>query len=90
MGTVIQYKRANSARWAQVNPVLRAGEPGLELDTNRVKYGDGTKRWNDLPYSGSGDGGSTVDLTSHINSTSPHPVYDDMESLVGLYENAKV
>lgn len=85
----IQFKRARAVRWASVNPILSEGEPGLEMDTGRVKYGDGVTRWNDLPYATSG-GGETVDLTSHINSTSPHPVYDDMESLTGLYENAKV
>ena len=84
----IQIKRAKAVRWASVNPILADGEPGLEKDSAKVKYGDGITRWNDLPYSTGG--GETVDLTSHIISNSPHPVYDDMESLTGLYENAKV
>lgn len=29
-------------------------------------------------------------LTAHINSETPHPVYDDGPSLLLLYENAKV
>lgn len=31
-----------------------------------------------------------ADLTGHINSETPHPVYDDGISLVLLYQNAKV
>jgi hypothetical protein len=32
--------------------VLLAGEIGLEIDStrNRMKIGDGTTAWNDLPY----------------------------------------
>jgi lysophospholipase L1-like esterase len=29
---------------------LAAGEPGVELDTNRFKIGNGTSAWNSLPY----------------------------------------
>lgn len=88
----IQFKRSTAVRWASVNPILSAGEPGLEMDTGKVKYGDGSTRWNDLPYSTSGSNGGGVpgDISDHINSPTPHPVYDDMQSLVGLYENAKV
>ena len=92
MALVIQYKRATASRWTEINPLLAAGEPGLELGTNRVKYGDGVRRWNDLPYSAEASSGNdnSGQLTEHVNSLTPHPVYDDMESLTGLYENAKV
>jgi hypothetical protein len=36
--------------WSQVNPLLRLAEPGFESNTNRLKIGDGVRRWNDLPY----------------------------------------
>lgn len=104
MTVVFKFLRADAARWALKNPVLRAGEPGLEIDTNDLKIGDGVTPWNDLPYhldktsiaemvaemivdSGGGGGGS---VTAHINSPTPHPVYDDGPSLTLLYENAKV
>jgi hypothetical protein len=35
-----------------VNPILEDGEPGLEIDTNQIKYGDGNSSWQTLPYSG--------------------------------------
>lgn len=36
--------------WTSVNPLLRLAEPGFESDTNRLKIGDGVRRWNSLPY----------------------------------------
>lgn len=91
MGQVtIKLRRGFATEWTARNPTLAAGEPGLEIDTNRVKYGDGSTRWSDLPYSAAGTGGLPLDLSEHVNSSTPHPVYDDMQSLVGLYENAKV
>ena len=51
----LQLKRGTSARWVEVNPVLAAGEPGFEYDTKKLKIGDGTTAWCDLPYIGYGD-----------------------------------
>lgn len=49
--TRFQHRRGSAARWAELNPVLREGEMGLELDTRRIKFGDGVKAWNALEYS---------------------------------------
>lgn len=46
----IQARRGTAATWTSANPVLAAGEPGYETDTNRVKLGDGTTAWTSLPY----------------------------------------
>lgn len=51
----ILLRRDDSANWAAANPVLGLGEPGFEVDTDRLKIGDGTTAWNDLPYIGIGD-----------------------------------
>src|ERR1044072_9258260 len=48
----IQVKRGNAADWTSSNPVLQEGEPGVEIDTGKVKFGNGMARWSDLPYSG--------------------------------------
>jgi hypothetical protein len=51
MSTVrIQVRRGTEAQWAQVNPILAAGEVGLESDTNYFKFGTGSVAWNALPY----------------------------------------
>lgn len=36
--------------WASKDPVLGLHEPGHEVDTNRLKIGDGVKKWSQLPY----------------------------------------
>lgn len=54
MAIQIQLRRGTTAQWAEADPILSAGEPGYETDTNKIKYGDGTTNWNDLPYSGAG------------------------------------
>lgn len=43
-------RRASAATWTSLNPVLLAGELGIEKDTDRFKIGDGVTAWNDLPY----------------------------------------
>jgi hypothetical protein len=41
---------AGQSKWSGVNPVLAQGELGYEIDTNRVKIGDGLTAWNGLSY----------------------------------------
>lgn len=36
--------------WHTLNPILLSGEIGIEIDTRRVKVGDGIHNWIDLPY----------------------------------------
>lgn len=50
LNTTFQLKRGTSERWAEVNPVLAAGEPGFELDTFKLKIGNGIDSYDDLPY----------------------------------------
>jgi len=46
-----QLRRGTSAEWIAAYPVyLRLGEPGIETDTNRLKFGDGIREWQALPY----------------------------------------
>ena len=46
----MQQKRGLASRWTSTNPVLLAGELGVESDTNKMKIGDGTTHWTDLAY----------------------------------------
>jgi hypothetical protein len=88
----IQLRRDLATVWAEKNPRLASGEPGFEEDTGKLKIGNGAWHWNQLPYIDfSGDPGDiSAVLAAHVNSLTPHPVYDDGPSLVLLYENAKV
>ena len=46
----IQLKRDTAANWTSFNPILRAGEVGIETDTQRLKIGDGSSTWSARPY----------------------------------------
>jgi hypothetical protein len=48
--TIIKLRRDTAANWLSTNPVLAAGEKGLESDTGLQKIGDGLTTWNALPY----------------------------------------
>jgi len=48
----LQFRRDTSTNWTSTNPLLASGEMGIELDTHTFKIGDGTSRWNNLPYGG--------------------------------------
>jgi hypothetical protein len=94
----IRFRRAWAEDWESVNPILGDGEPGFDRTNNMLKVGDGLTAWNDLDYLTPPDSGAIITgdvaidsvMASHINDTTPHPVYDDGPSLVLLYQNAKV
>jgi hypothetical protein len=97
--TRIRLRRAWTADWEDVNPVLNDGEPGYDKSNNMIKIGDGVTPWKQLPYLTppptapviiSGDVAMDVVMTTHIEDETPHPAYDDGPSLLLLYQNAKV
>ena len=50
MANRIQLRRGSAQEWANVNPTLAIGELGIEIDTGRIKIGDGVTAWNSLRY----------------------------------------
>ena len=50
MAVQIQMRRDTAAAWTAANPVLAAGEMGLETDTTYYKIGNGSTAWNSLAY----------------------------------------
>jgi hypothetical protein len=85
-----KFRRAFASEWTSTNPVLSAGEPGVERDTGNFKIGDGVTPWTDLAYFTPVDPLAGDSLPDHILSELPHPVYDSGASFTLLYENAKV
>jgi len=63
MATKIQLRRDLAQSWTRTNPVLGQGEPGLETDTNQIKYGNGHSAWRDLPYARAVGEGANLDVT---------------------------
>ncbi len=74
--TKIQHFRGTAARWTEINPVLAAGELGLETDTNKIKFGDGTSTWSALSYAGGSSSVTTLDSLTDV--TAPSPATDDI------------
>tara|TARA_R110000868_G_scaffold395214_1_gene666799 strand:+ start:1959 stop:2786 length:828 start_codon:yes stop_codon:yes gene_type:complete len=66
MPVQIQIRNGTAAQWTSANPVLAAGEIGIENDTRKQKFGDGTTAWNSLSYSGGGTV-SSVGGTGSVN-----------------------
>ena len=48
--TTFKFRRNLASYWAEKNPVLAEGEPCFELDTGKLKIGNGTTAYNDLSY----------------------------------------
>lgn len=70
-----------AALWTQKNPLLQRGEIGYEVDTHKVKIGDGVTYWNDLAYIDA-SGGTWGDITGDINDQT-----DLKDALDGLQTN---
>lgn len=75
MADIIQVRRDLAANWTSANPTLAQGELGLETDTLKIKYGDGSTAWNSLGYfvaAADGkvkiDSGATPDYLGAANS----------------------
>ena len=49
----VQLKGGTAAALTAANPLLAQREIAVEVDTGKIKVGNGSNYWNDLPYSGS-------------------------------------
>lgn len=75
MSSKIQIRRDTAANWTATNPVLAQGEPGLETDTRKIKYGTGSTAWNLLDYASGGSTGGgdfTTGFTDGVNDNTWH------------------
>ena len=68
----ILFRRGYAVEWQNLNPVLRSGEPGFEIDTGKIKIGDGKKSWNELPSLESGS--SISQMLGSVESRDQLPV----------------
>ena len=77
----IILRRDTSVNWEANNPVLLSGEPGYEINTGKLKIGDGSSTWTNLDYyaGATGDTGATgpIGITGAIGAigaTGPMPI----------------
>lgn len=72
--TTFQVKRGTAARWEELNPILNPGEPGFEIDTFKLKIGNGSTPWKELPYVNDVDiatNADAMDLLAEIGIITP-------------------
>lgn len=50
LNSKIQIRNDTAAAWKAANPVLLKGEIGIEIDTRKLKIGDGISQWAALKY----------------------------------------
>lgn len=48
----LKHRYDTASNWTSNNPTLLAGELGIESDTKKFKFGDGTTAWTALGYAG--------------------------------------
>lgn len=56
----MQFRRGTTSEWSSANPVLAAGELGLDTTLSKFKIGDGTTAWNSLGYASGQRGESMI------------------------------
>lgn len=56
MADIYLFRRKTAADWTSQNPVLLEGELGLETDTGKFKFGNGSTTWTGRPYAGASVG----------------------------------
>ena len=54
---------ATTQEWQSNNPILLAGEIGIESDSHKMKAGDGSTPYNSLPFLGGGGQPITKQIT---------------------------
>ena len=74
--STLTFRRGTAAEWAEIDPILKIGEPGYAFDIKILKVGDGENPWSELPAFTSSENsiyeilvdGTPVDITSGVAS----------------------
>lgn len=66
-----QFRRGTASEWTSADPVLAAGEMGIETDTDQFKIGDGTSTWSVLSYGGIQGPAGSGGLSAVVDDTAP-------------------
>lgn len=74
----MQVRRSYKAIWEQRNPVLLEGEIGFEIDTNKIKIGNGINGWNNLTFLIAG-----FDITGNAEGGSASSIYLNFQNIDG-------
>jgi len=69
-----------SSWWTSNNPIVPAGQAGVESDTNALKIGDGLTAWNSLPYQ------DEREVFSPATGTNTYVASYTFETITGYYK----
>jgi plastocyanin len=47
---IVQIRRGTTSQWSQSTKILKVGELGIDTTLNRLKIGNGTSLWTNLPF----------------------------------------
>ncbi len=75
MSIQIQLRRDTAANWTSVNPTLAQGEAGLETDTGKLKFGDGTTAWASLAYFNASSSSTSAITNDTTTNATMYPVW---------------
>jgi hypothetical protein len=89
MAVQIQLRNDTAANWLSANPTLAIGEVGVEIDTNKMKIGNGTNVWTDLSYTGV-DAAELVPLISYEHVQGAADTIWTIEHNLGFYPSVTV
>lgn len=76
--TTIKLRRGTASEWTTANPILAAGEMGIETNTRKFKFGDGTTPWNTLAYASAEGGGGGTGSGTILTSVDGSTTYDKL------------
>ena len=70
----VKHAYLSAAEWVSKNPILQAGEFGIENDTQKFKIGDEVTKWSNLPYVSGADSDGGIVVDTALSGTSTNPV----------------
>ena len=88
----IQLRNDTAENWTSANPILRKGEMGVEIDTRKIKIGNGTDRWTALEYSGVDEDtikGIIDNNRDNFTEVTPNEGESDAQALARMVTNPK-
>ena len=88
----IQLRNDTAENWTTKNPLLLKGEMGVEIDTKKIKIGNGTDRWTTLEYSGVDEDtikGIIDNNRNNFTEVTPNEGETDAQALARMITNPK-
>ena len=83
VNTKILLRNDTAANWSTNNPTLGKGQIGVEIDTKKFKFGDGSTPWNSLGY------GAGADIALATASNNGLLSSSDFSKLAGIESGAE-